>query len=229
VSLQLFALSGRDVGRSFQVDDGGGLGRGETCAVRLTDRSVSREHARLEERSDGWYVVDVGSRNGLWVGGDRVAESRVEDLSEFRLGEVRLRVRLQAGADLPADLEPAPKPDSLELSASSRAESVTMSPDRLQLEVELEEEIRFEEEIELAAAPPGRAEPTGVESSRVEPSRRDQELARAVRATREAGLWTGDLGQRPGWMRLLLVLLALGLAASAAWGAFRLVVGLRGG
>src|SRR5262249_19433356 len=44
------------------------IGRGEDCAVRNTDPSVSRCHARVVRGDDGQYFVsDLGSTNGTFV------------------------------------------------------------------------------------------------------------------------------------------------------------------
>ena len=76
--IELFALTGADVGRSFQVDAGARLGRGEQCEVNLRDRSVSRTHARLERDAYGcWWIVDAGSRNGVFVAGDTETPRRI--------------------------------------------------------------------------------------------------------------------------------------------------------
>ena len=36
--------------------------------VRLLDRSVSRRHARISMQGDEWYVEDLGSTNGTYLG-----------------------------------------------------------------------------------------------------------------------------------------------------------------
>ncbi len=51
------------------------LGRDLACAVRLDGRKVSRRHLRLDNRTDGVFVVaDAGSHNGTFVNGARVSE-----------------------------------------------------------------------------------------------------------------------------------------------------------
>jgi pSer/pThr/pTyr-binding forkhead associated (FHA) protein len=68
------------------------VGRGPTNDVRLTDESVSEIHAKLQRRDDGWYVVDMNSTNGTWVGGSRVTgERRLEGAPDVRFGGVKLR------------------------------------------------------------------------------------------------------------------------------------------
>jgi len=49
------------------------VGRAATCAIRLTSPSVSGEHAIFLWREDGWHVRDLGSRNGTWIDGARLA------------------------------------------------------------------------------------------------------------------------------------------------------------
>jgi hypothetical protein len=44
------------------------LGRSQTCAIALCDRTVSRCHATLGFcPRDGFYLIDVGSRGGTYV------------------------------------------------------------------------------------------------------------------------------------------------------------------
>jgi DNA-binding response OmpR family regulator len=52
------------------------IGRGETAAIRLNDRQVSRMHACVR-RTDGEYTIeDMGSKNGTFVNGQPVAGPR---------------------------------------------------------------------------------------------------------------------------------------------------------
>ena len=49
---------------------GGGpvrVGRMSDNDIVLDDGAVSRRHARIEKRADGWVVMDVGSRNGSLI------------------------------------------------------------------------------------------------------------------------------------------------------------------
>ena len=88
---RLYILSGPDLGKSFDVEDGATIGRKAECAVYLRDASVSRHHARLERAADGWKIVDTQSRNGVSVRGDASA-----------CGSAVIGVRVGAGAGVGA-------------------------------------------------------------------------------------------------------------------------------
>jgi hypothetical protein len=62
------------------------IGRTQDCDLRLTDLSVSRQHALLTRRDDGWLLSDLGSHNGTRLNGWLVREAvpvRAGDLVEF--------------------------------------------------------------------------------------------------------------------------------------------------
>jgi hypothetical protein len=52
------------------------IGRAENSELPLDDPLVSRQHAALEVTHDGVTAVDLGSRNGIRVNGERVERSR---------------------------------------------------------------------------------------------------------------------------------------------------------
>ena len=70
---------------------GATLGRGEDNTIRLDDLSVSRRHARIAYRQSGYWLSDLGSMGGTWVGGTRldaahcVAADEVIDVGHYRL------------------------------------------------------------------------------------------------------------------------------------------------
>jgi pSer/pThr/pTyr-binding forkhead associated (FHA) protein len=68
------------------------VGRGAHNDVRLADESVSETHAKLQWRDDGWFLVDMGSTNGSYVGGTRVVgERRLDGTPDLRFGGVKMR------------------------------------------------------------------------------------------------------------------------------------------
>lgn len=75
------------------------VGRDPTCEIVISDGSVSRRHARLERRPEGWTVVDQGSANGTFVDSQRIIESAVADGQELRFGAIAYRVEITGGDD----------------------------------------------------------------------------------------------------------------------------------
>ena len=68
------------------------VGRGAHNDIRLNDESVSETHAKLQHREDGWYVVDMGSTNGTYVGGTRITgERKLEGSPDVRFGGMKMR------------------------------------------------------------------------------------------------------------------------------------------
>lgn len=71
--------------------DGYDIGRDEASAIRLTDRNVSRKHARVERVGDAWRVLDLVSYNGTFINGMRVAEEQLIQHGDIvQVGEYRL-------------------------------------------------------------------------------------------------------------------------------------------
>jgi ABC transport system ATP-binding/permease protein len=73
------------------VHDEYSLGRGETNAIRLTDRNVSRKHATLKKNGAGWVLADLQSYNGTFVNNERVVGERAVASGDVRMvGDYRL-------------------------------------------------------------------------------------------------------------------------------------------
>jgi len=69
------------------------VGRSEDNTVRLTERNISRRHAKLMRNGTGWLVEDLASYNGCFVNGVRVAEpQRLEHGDLVQLGDYRLEI-----------------------------------------------------------------------------------------------------------------------------------------
>jgi hypothetical protein len=84
------------------------LGRASRCAVRLSDRQVSSEHATLRWADGAWQLRDLGSRNGTFLDDARLepAQARVVAVgSRIRLGTVVVATVLEAGPPGPAATE----------------------------------------------------------------------------------------------------------------------------
>jgi len=71
-----------------------GIGRASDNQVVLKDFSVSRHHARMETRDGSWWVIDLGSTNGVKVNGRFVTEGPLADGDEVQVGNFALSFRL---------------------------------------------------------------------------------------------------------------------------------------
>lgn len=76
--------------RSPRID----VGRGAHNDVVIPDESVSDSHARLQLREGGWYLSDMGSTNGTYVGGERLSgDVKIVAGNELRFGGVKVVFR----------------------------------------------------------------------------------------------------------------------------------------
>jgi DNA-binding winged helix-turn-helix (wHTH) protein len=72
------------------------LGRVDDSVVWIDSPSVSRRHARITVDEGGATLEDLGSRNGTFLRGERLAGHAVlADGDEFRLGQVVIRLRIR--------------------------------------------------------------------------------------------------------------------------------------
>jgi pSer/pThr/pTyr-binding forkhead associated (FHA) protein len=70
------------------------LGRGTDAAIRLDDDYVSTRHARFSTNGEQWYVEDLGSTNGTYLGSQRVTTPVPVDLGvPVRLGKTVVELR----------------------------------------------------------------------------------------------------------------------------------------
>nr|MCU0225976.1 FHA domain-containing protein [Acidobacteriota bacterium] len=68
-------------------------GRDPSCEIVIDDPAVSGRHLKLEVRGRSLHVEDLGSMNGLWVEGQRVAAATVRPDDWFVAGRVLLALR----------------------------------------------------------------------------------------------------------------------------------------
>ncbi|HXW06406.1 MAG TPA: FHA domain-containing protein [Vicinamibacterales bacterium] len=83
-------------GGQVSLDEGEHLlGRDRDVAVWLESPTVSRHHARIRIGGHTATIEDLGSKNGTYLRGERLAEpSILTDGDELRLGSVPLKFRL---------------------------------------------------------------------------------------------------------------------------------------
>jgi len=66
------------------------IGRSSGADILLDDITVSREHARVVRRPDGFYIEDSDSLNGTYVNRRRVESHHLSDGDELQIGKFKL-------------------------------------------------------------------------------------------------------------------------------------------
>jgi len=86
------------------------IGRREGNTIRLTERNVSRQHARLFKKNGAIFVEDLGSYTGVRVNGVRIeAPAPLKDGDQVSIGDYKLSVKSEAAHEpAPAPAAPAP-------------------------------------------------------------------------------------------------------------------------
>ncbi|GAB3774888.1 pSer/pThr/pTyr-binding forkhead associated (FHA) protein [Nocardioides ginsengisegetis] len=70
------------------------IGRGTDAAIRLDDDYVSTRHARIAASGDQWFVEDLGSTNGTYIGSVRITQPTTLTLgTQVRIGKTILELR----------------------------------------------------------------------------------------------------------------------------------------
>jgi FhaA, N-terminal domain/FHA domain len=62
------------------------LGRSRECDIQVEDANVSRRHAELRQEGAAYWIVDLGSTNGIEVNGRRVKRAKLEPGDSFTVG-----------------------------------------------------------------------------------------------------------------------------------------------
>jgi DNA-binding NtrC family response regulator len=93
---RLSVVEGVDAGKTFALDGSQPsrvlVGTTATCAVRLSDRTVSRRHVALDVVGRRVRLTDLGSTNGTRVNGIAVAEAFLEGGELIAVGSTSFRL-----------------------------------------------------------------------------------------------------------------------------------------
>ena len=69
------------------------IGRSRDCDIRLADPNVSRRHAEVRQEGTAYWILDLGSTNGLTVNGRRQQRARLENDDRITVGSTELVFR----------------------------------------------------------------------------------------------------------------------------------------
>src|SRR5947209_8560907 len=75
------------------------VGRTEGNDLVLNHPSVSRKHAKFEERNNTWWIIDLKSTNGVKVNGNLITESQVNPGDKILIGSVALDLKALPSVD----------------------------------------------------------------------------------------------------------------------------------
>ncbi|GAB6984426.1 FHA domain-containing protein FhaB/FipA [Nocardioides pyridinolyticus] len=91
----VYVSAGSNAGERVELDRAPILiGRGADAAIRLDDDYVSTRHARIAASGDQWFVEDLGSTNGTYVGTVRITQPTTLSLgTQVRIGKTVLELR----------------------------------------------------------------------------------------------------------------------------------------
>lgn len=88
----LVVKHGPNAGSTFLIEadeDAVTVGRQPESVIFLDDVTVSRKHAEIRRRDDGFHVHDRGSLNGTYVNGERVEETKLASGDEVQIGKFK--------------------------------------------------------------------------------------------------------------------------------------------
>ena len=74
------------------------IGRGAECTIRSEDPQVSRQHARVIWDAGNWWIEDLNSANGVYVGAERVNRAPLPPGEIAVVGGIIMQVAMPGAA-----------------------------------------------------------------------------------------------------------------------------------
>jgi pSer/pThr/pTyr-binding forkhead associated (FHA) protein len=92
---QLVFLSGEKAGQTVVLEQGRTVIGRQVGDLIIPDKEISSIHAIISFERGGWYVMDLGSTNGVFVDDQVKLEARLKGGTDLRIGQTRLRFEVQ--------------------------------------------------------------------------------------------------------------------------------------
>jgi serine phosphatase RsbU (regulator of sigma subunit) len=103
----LVTFKGPNSGQRFPLDGQGTLiGRQPDAAIYLESLAVSRHHARILQEDGAWVIEDIGSANGTFLNGHKIARAVLTERDALQIGPYVFH--LQPDSPTPAPEFPEP-------------------------------------------------------------------------------------------------------------------------
>ncbi|MEK6274077.1 MAG: FHA domain-containing protein [Actinomycetota bacterium] len=123
----LVVTKGPLAGRRFELEAELVIGR-EGVAVTIDDSELSRRHAAVRPVQGGFEIEDLGSLNGTFVNGERIATpTQLDGGDSIKLGQSVLELEVASSAATTASPVPTPAPASAPASAAASAAAAAPS------------------------------------------------------------------------------------------------------
>lgn len=71
------------------------IGRAQAAQLRLASDSVARSHAVIERVDGRYFMVDLGSTNGLYFRGERFSRRPIEHGDRFEIGREEIELAFE--------------------------------------------------------------------------------------------------------------------------------------
>jgi putative methionine-R-sulfoxide reductase with GAF domain len=82
---KLHVLNGPEMGQAFGLKDAPTyVGRSEENDIRIENKSVSRRHLKIVQRENRFFVTDLQSENGTFIGGNLIPSGTEVEVEEGR-------------------------------------------------------------------------------------------------------------------------------------------------
>ncbi len=141
------------------------IGRQEGNTIRLTERNVSRKHARLLKQNGNVFVEDLGSYNGIKINGDRVrGQASLSEGDLVQIGDYDLAVQHEVEISNPVPARPQTGLPDLEATAPNLTPRLPDTAATVPALPVVSDTPKTLPATAAAAEEPGEADPDDVES-----------------------------------------------------------------
>jgi len=148
---QLKFLNGPREGEVFTLREGRTVLGRQVGDITIADKEVSSIHAILSYERHAWFVMDLGSTNGVWVNEQLKPEAELTHGTEIRLGQTRL---LFSNAAEPESTPPPAPPSPLPEVGEAAFQTTEMyRPDGAAQQPVIDEEIQLSSTLKTDSEP----------------------------------------------------------------------------